>query len=532
MTTSFHLPNIRTLLTEGFTADELRRLCYDDFRPVYDQFAANTGKAEIIDRLLEFAERRGQLETLLAWAKTQNPAQYDQHQPYQTTPSSPASLPSPSSSHPCSLRVFLCHSSGDKPAVRGLYQRLRADGFDPWLDEEELLPGQEWQREIPQAVRSADVVLVCLSPQSITKAGYVQKEIKFTLDVADEQPEGTIFLIPLRLEPCEVPERLSRWQWVDLFNERGYERLLRLLRVRAEALVILRPEAEESPSTPPAEKPAASRGTLHPVQRDMPPVTPTPPDRMTITRPIHLELVRVPAGEFLMGSDPAKDKNARPEEQPQHCVYASEFYIGKYPITNEQYAAFVKATKHRAPDHWKNGQIPAGKENHPVVVVSWNDAVVFCQWLSGETGQPFRLPTEAEWEKAARGTDGRIYPWGDGWDKTRLNSREGGPGDTTPVGHYSPIGDSPYGAADMCGNVWEWCQKKWLDSYKDYYDNDLEGMFPQVLRGGAFYNYDGNIRCAVRYWYKPDLRDWDLGFRVCVVGVSPGIPRSGSPQIF
>ncbi|MBI1882373.1 MAG: SUMF1/EgtB/PvdO family nonheme iron enzyme, partial [Chloroflexi bacterium] len=119
-----------------------------------------------------------------------------------------------------------------------------------------------------------------------------------------------------------------------------------------------------------------------------------------------------------MGSDPAQDKNARKDEQPQHRVYVSEFYIGKYTITNEQYAVFVQATKHRAPIYWKKGKIPAGKENHPVFYVSWDDAVVFCKWLSQETGRTFRLPTEAEWEKAARGTDGRIYPWGDQWDKT------------------------------------------------------------------------------------------------------------------
>jgi hypothetical protein len=131
------------------------------------------------------------------------------------------------------LRAFLCHASGDKPAVRTLYRRLRGDGIEPWLDEENLLPGQDWQAEIPRAVRSSDVVIICLSRRSTTKAGYVQKEIRYALDVADEQPEGTIFLIPLRLEDCDVPERLRRWQWVNLFADRGYERLMSALQVRA-----------------------------------------------------------------------------------------------------------------------------------------------------------------------------------------------------------------------------------------------------------------------------------------------------------
>jgi hypothetical protein len=135
-----------------------------------------------------------------------------------------------------SLKVFLCHSSNDKPTVRKLYFRLRNDGVDPWLDEENLLAGQDWEQAIPKAVRSSDIVLVCLSTGAITKSGYVQKEIKYALDVADEQPEGTIFLIPLKLEQCEMPERLCRWQWVNFFEDNGYERLMRALRIREKEL--------------------------------------------------------------------------------------------------------------------------------------------------------------------------------------------------------------------------------------------------------------------------------------------------------
>ena len=134
------------------------------------------------------------------------------------------------------LKVFLCHASGDKPPVRDLYKRLSMEGVDAWLDKEKLLPGQDWQVEIPRAVRDADVVVVCLSNKSITKEGYVQKELKFALDIAEEKPEGTIFLIPARLEDCLVPERLNRWQWVDLYEENGFVQLLRSLRLRASAV--------------------------------------------------------------------------------------------------------------------------------------------------------------------------------------------------------------------------------------------------------------------------------------------------------
>jgi hypothetical protein len=137
---------------------------------------------------------------------------------------------------PRRLRAFLCHSSRDKPAVRALYRRLRDDGVAPWLDEEDLVAGQAWQREIPKAVRKSDVVIVCLSRASITKAGYVQKEIRYALDVAEEQPEESIYIMPLRLEEVpadEIPERLRDYHWVNYFEERGYTQLRRALQERA-----------------------------------------------------------------------------------------------------------------------------------------------------------------------------------------------------------------------------------------------------------------------------------------------------------
>ncbi len=137
------------------------------------------------------------------------------------------------------LRAFLCHSSNDKAMVRDLYHRLRADGVEPWLDEEDLLPGQDWQQEIPKAVRNSDIVIVCLSQRAVNKRGYIQKEIKYALDVADEQPEGTIFIIPLKLEECDVPDRLTRLHWVNFFEDRGYEFLMNALRYRAKALAML-----------------------------------------------------------------------------------------------------------------------------------------------------------------------------------------------------------------------------------------------------------------------------------------------------
>src|SRR5512138_1393343 len=130
------------------------------------------------------------------------------------------------------LKVFLCHAHSDRNAVRDLYLRLVKDGVDTWLDKEKLLPGQDWELEIRRAVRASDVVVVCLSRQ-FNQAGFRQKEVRLALDTAMQQPEGEIFIIPARLEECDTLESLRKWHWVDLFEDNGYEALMRALKVRA-----------------------------------------------------------------------------------------------------------------------------------------------------------------------------------------------------------------------------------------------------------------------------------------------------------
>lgn len=134
------------------------------------------------------------------------------------------------------LKVFLCHSSFDKPMVRKLHKRLTKEGFDVWLDESRLVGGQDWETEIKKAVKTSHIVLVCLSKSSVNKVGFIQKEIRYALDIAQEHPDEDIYIIPLRLEDCIVPERLSRWQWVDFHKPKGYEKLVKALDTREEQI--------------------------------------------------------------------------------------------------------------------------------------------------------------------------------------------------------------------------------------------------------------------------------------------------------
>ena len=189
---------------------------------------------------------------------------------------------------------------------------------------------------------------------------------------------------------------------------------------------------------------------------------------------------------------------------------------------------FVRDTGHRPPSHWEGDTYPEELGDHPVVNVSWHDAMAYCQWLSQKTDRNYRIPTEAEWEKAA-GWDEKAgkrwrYPWGDDFDPEKCNTAEGGPGKTTPVGQYFPAGDSPYGATDMAGNVWEWCSTLFPSRYPYHPDGSRENLEHggrRLIRGGSWGYGQGSARCALRAANSPEYRDGNLGFRVAA---SPGSP--------
>jgi len=223
--------------------------------------------------------------------------------------------------------------------------------------------------------------------------------------------------------------------------------------------------------------------------------------------PIEFDWCEIPEGEFLMGS------NDRPNEKPRHSIYLPAFYITKTPVTNAQYKQFVESKRHDTPKHWKYGTIPNGKENHPVVNISWRDAVAFCDWAG------VQLPNEAQWEKASRGTNGRTHPWGNGAPTDRLCNFSSKIGDTTSIGNY-PDGISAYGCLDMAGNVWEWTasQKKNYPYSSNDGREEYSSTRPRVLRGGAFDSRDHHCRCAFRITQGHIILLNNVGFRVMYPG--------------
>ena len=417
------------------------------------------------------------------------------------------------------LRVFLCHASQDKPSVRELYKRLSAETWiDPWLDEESLLPGQDWNLEINRATQEADVVIICLSNVSVQKEGYLNREIRRVMDIAAEKLEGTIYNIPLRLDDCQPSfERLKQLHWVDYFMPNGYEKLLKALRVRAETLKI---EAT---------------------------------DKTSLSSEIDSTDVDLDLYRFIQ----------IPRTEEVHYT----FYIGKYPVTNAQYERFLNAPDFANPIYWL--EFPMFDENcehigdsgnrglnwlqektnrlnprillpsHwnddfgirnpklPVVGISWYEANAYCEWLAQKwnsllesktnpmlTPLVIRLPLEMEWIAAAGGDEPESrYPWDEKGKETislkeilkRCNVKESGIAHTTSVDSY-PLGKSPFGVMDMAGNVSEW--------QMNFMNKELGAL---SLRGGSWYDGEGSARVSTCSSFRIFDRGKIAGFRLCLL---------------
>jgi formylglycine-generating enzyme required for sulfatase activity len=499
---------------------------------------------------------------------------------------------------PRPLRVFLCHASQDKPAVRELYQRLSEENWiDPWLDEENISLGQHWTTIIEEALDHSDIVLIFLSRNSVHKVGFVQRELNYAWELSLEKPRDVIFLIPLRLDDCEIPRFLNNRQWGDYFGEKkenADKTLLRSLRKRYEqkmsqeetnqetgedAAQRAKQEAEEKirrerlrrehlqwevaeqavrdkekiraarklkqritavlggvgvlalfgvlfvaaslimnllkPSPTPAitEAPLVTEAPVAPAE---PPITDVPTEATMgigstmVSDKDGMTMVYVPAGDFTMGSN---DGDA--DEKPSQTMYLDSFWIDQTEVTNAMYALCVTDEVCDPPSHVGSPNETRYYNNtkyvdYPVIYVNWDMAKTYCEWAGRA------LPTESQWEKAARGADGNIYPWGNRFDGRRLNFCDVNCTNAhdaytlyddenvylSRVGYY-PDGASVYGALDMSGNVWEWV----ADMY-DAYPNGIAGassdfgkQYP-VLRGGSWKHTMYDVRASNRWHFS------------------------------
>jgi sulfatase modifying factor 1 len=350
--------------------------------------------------------------------------------------------------------VFISHvTEEDGQFAHRLADDLRRLGVQVWIAPESIRPGEGWVKAIERGLAESSHMVVVLTPAAL-ESTWVEKETEVA--IARER-RGLMQIIPLDVEPCEVPPLLSSYQMVYFRRDygAGLSQLTDILGVRV--------------PTPEAAPPRVAVPE---------PVLPTVMERR---QPFEPEMILIPAGEFLYG-------------RKKKRLILPEFWIDKTPVTNAEYARFVADTGHMPPKHWKGKTPPDELLDHPVTWVSWHDAAAYAEWAGK------RLPTEEEWEKAARGSDGREYPWGDRFDPSRCNTKESGIRNSTPVGQYSPQGDSPYGCVDMAGNVWEWTASDFDKSNK-------------VLRGGSWDNYPGDALCAHRGRYPPLNWYISVGFR-------------------
>jgi formylglycine-generating enzyme required for sulfatase activity len=254
--------------------------------------------------------------------------------------------------------------------------------------------------------------------------------------------------------------------------------------------------------------------------------------------PFEPEMVLIPAGAFLMGVDPAtiphfddpfeKEAYAAGWQEPAHRLELPDYYLARTPVTHAQYGAFLEQTGHTLPKRWRSANVPRSRSDMPIVYITWYDALAYCRWLAAVTGKPYRLPSEAEWEKGARGNTAHIYPWGNRFGKQHSNTVEND-GKLTSVDAF-PDGASPYGLLDMAGNAWEWTRSLWgRDWYRaeftypydpqDGRENlEASDAVCRVLRGGSW-AYDKTFaRCDYRYKNFPQNMSDGIGFRVGLSG--------------
>jgi formylglycine-generating enzyme required for sulfatase activity len=426
------------------------------------------------------------------------------------------------------VRVFVSHhhSPDEDRFTAQLVRDLQAAGADVWVDDQGIT-SDDFVQKISEGLAGRQWLVLVMTPAALASP-WVRREVNAALN--EQTANRMQGVLPLVLQSCAEQEIPMLWRPLHRYDatqdaSATIARLLGALGLAARGEQLPQPEASLAMATtalPDSPRPLLrslhnlgySARKIAGVEVILPPLCP------------------VPAGPFTMGSDKTRDPHAQDAETPQYVIAVGAYQIAAYPVTVAEYACAVRAKAVPEPSKgtwrpikWK-GQLQ--QLYHPVVCVSWRDATAYAAWLAKVTGQPWQLPSEAEWEKAARSTDGRIYPWGNQWNKARANTTDGGPGATTPVGAYAELGDaSPYGVHDLAGNVWEWTSSL----FKPYSDmtsggrEDPNFTAKRVLRGGSWEVGPRDARAACRGEIDPgrfygDLVSViafdDIGFRLVV----------------
>jgi formylglycine-generating enzyme required for sulfatase activity len=450
---------------------------------------------------------------------------------------------------PDQVRVFVSHHhSPDEDAFTAqLVERLQAAGADVWVDTERI-PSGDFVRKINEGMAGRQWLVLVMTPDAL-RSRWVQSEV----DAAYRQVNAgrMLGIIPIVAAPCDEADIPLLWANLLRYDathdvERAFTALVRAIGLGEQGVA--------APPTPVSVSPAEGLPPLGPA-----PVPPGAAPALHLT-PLSLYtlgfrgyLVRgvecvlppicpVPGGVFTMGSDKAHDTAADDSETPQYLVPVGDFAIGQHPVTVAEYACAVRAQAVREPPpekSWFSGTTDWKAQltalDHPVECISWYDAVAYTRWLADATQQPWRLPTEAEWEKMARWDvrtgQARIYPWGDAFDAARCNTHPDThetllrrlEGSTTPVGRY-PTGASPYGAQDVAGNVWEWTSSLDMPYPYNHRDGreDQNARGRRVLRGGCSVSDAADARAACRGSRAPDDFSSVYGFRLALAPLQTG----------
>ena len=435
--------------------------------------------------------------------------------------------------------IFISYRRTDVSWALLVYHYLTAKGYDVFFDYTSI-PSGDFEQIIISNIKARAHFLVVLTPTALDRCSNPDDWLRREIETAIREKRNIIpmFFDEFRFETPSVAKSLTgQLATLEKYNglevpasyfDAAMQRLCdRYLDVALDA--VLQPVSEEVQKVVKVQQIAANQAILQKKEDEkaklnQPDKAAEEPAELESSERLRLgdmEFCRVSAGAFLMGSDEGKDSQAEDDEKPQDSIdIPYDYWMARFPVTNKQYDAFVRAQnrEHPVPD-WES------RRDHPVVNVSWIDVIAYCRWLSdslkGELPNDLtlRLPTEAEWEKAARGTDGRIFPWGDASDKGKCNTDEIITGGTTPVGSYSPQGDSPYGCADMSGNVWEWTHSLY-EPYPYRADDGRENEGAdglRALRGGSWVSALEGARISGRGNGRPDDHWKDIGFRVVAV---------------